>query len=110
MGFVEKFYFTLRHGLMTVYRSRKQRLVAATCYRLLQASMIANAAILCAWITDWPLPEPLAIWRRLSIVLHFGIALLGVSAIRDCDSVVISGSGRDFTKVVATEQKWTRLR
>ena len=49
--------------------------------------MIANAAILCAWITDWPLPEPFAIWRRLSIVLHFGIALLGVSAVRDYDAV-----------------------
>jgi hypothetical protein len=51
MGFVEKFYFTLRHGLVTIYNSRKQRFAAKLCYRVIQATMILNATILCAWCT-----------------------------------------------------------
>jgi hypothetical protein len=47
MGFVEKFYFTLRHGLATTYKSGRQRLVATLCYRTIQATMILNAAVLC---------------------------------------------------------------
>jgi hypothetical protein len=51
-GFVEKFYFTLRHGLVTIYKSRKQRFAAKLCYRVIQATMILNATILCAWCTE----------------------------------------------------------
>lgn len=51
-GFVEKFYFTLRHGLATIYRSRKQRFAAWLCCRIIQITMILNAAILCAWCTE----------------------------------------------------------
>jgi hypothetical protein len=52
MGFVEKFYFTLRHGLTTTYKSGRQRLVATLCYRTIQATMILNAAVLCAWCSE----------------------------------------------------------
>jgi hypothetical protein len=51
-GFVEKFYFALRHGLTTIYKSRKQRFVASLCYRVIQITMILNAGILCAWCTE----------------------------------------------------------
>jgi hypothetical protein len=52
MGFVEKFYFTLRHGLVTIYRSRRQRFFATVSCRLIQATMILNATILCAWCSE----------------------------------------------------------
>jgi len=51
-GFVEVFYFTLRHGLSTTYKSGMQRLAARLCYRTSQATMILNAAVLCAWCTE----------------------------------------------------------
>jgi hypothetical protein len=88
MGFVEKFYFTLRHGLTTTYKSGRQRLVATLCYRTIQATMILNAAVLCAWVAGVAMPGFLTLWNHWSIVLHFGLALLGVSAVRDADSVV----------------------
>ncbi len=50
-GFVEKFYFALRHGLTTIYKSRKQRFVAGLCCKVIQITMILNAGILCAWCT-----------------------------------------------------------
>jgi hypothetical protein len=50
-GFVEVFYFTLRHGLSTTYKSGMQRLAATLCYRTIQVTMILNAAVLCAWCT-----------------------------------------------------------
>jgi hypothetical protein len=37
-GFVEKFYFTLRHGLTTIYKSGAQRFVASLCYRIIQGT------------------------------------------------------------------------
>jgi hypothetical protein len=52
IGFVEKFYFTLRHGLATTYKSGAQRLVAKLSYRALQITMILNAAVLCAWCSN----------------------------------------------------------
>lgn len=88
MGFVEKFYFTLRHGLTTTYKSGRQRLIATLCYRTIQATMILNAAVLCAWVAGIAMPGFLTLWNHWSIVLHFGLALLGVSAVRDADSVV----------------------
>lgn len=89
-GFVEKFYFTLRDGLLTVYKSRKQRLAARLCYRVIQATMILNAAVLCAWVVSIPLPEFLQFWERWSITVHFALGLLGVSAVRDYDAVAES--------------------
>jgi hypothetical protein len=90
LGFVEKFYFTLRDGLLTVYKSRKQRLAARLCYRVIQATMILNAAILCAWVVSVPLPEWLQFYNRWSIAVHFALGLLGVSAVRDYDAVAES--------------------
>src|SRR5262249_27403849 len=87
-GFVEKFYFALRHGLTTIYRTRKQRFVARLCYRVIQTTMILNAAILCAWVVGTPLPEVLHLWNQWSIAVHFSLALIGVSAVRDADAVV----------------------
>jgi hypothetical protein len=51
-GFVEKFYFALRHGLTTIYKSRKQRFFASLCCRVIQTTMIFNAGILCAWCIE----------------------------------------------------------
>jgi hypothetical protein len=51
-GFVEKFYFTLRHGLTTTYKSGKQRLYASIWYRILQVTMVLNATLLGVWCTD----------------------------------------------------------
>jgi hypothetical protein len=89
-GFVEKFYFTLRHGLVTIYRSRKQRFAAKLCYRVIQTTMILNATILCAWMSGIALPESLQFWNRWSIAVHFALALVGVSAVRDHDAVAES--------------------
>lgn len=88
MGFVEKFYFALRHGLTTIYKTRKQRFAAWLSYRAIQLSMALNAAILCAWVVGSTLPEPLRIYNKWSIALHFTLALVGVSAVRDADAVV----------------------
>lgn len=88
MGFVEKFYFTLRHGLTTTYKSGRQRLAATLCYRVIQATMILNAAVLCAWVAGAALPGFLRFWYQSSIAVHFALALLGVSAVRDSDAVV----------------------
>src|SRR5262249_32176024 len=62
IGFVERFYFTLRHGLATTYKSGMQRLAAKTCYRALQITMCLNAAVLCAWITGDSMPPLLERW------------------------------------------------
>ena len=87
IGFVERFYFTLRHGLATTYKSGMQRLAAKTCYHALQITMTLNAAVLCAWITGESMPPLLERWNRYSIVIHFMLALLGVTAVRDSDAV-----------------------
>ena len=76
---------------------------------MIQITMILNAGILCAWVTGSELPESLKLWNQYSIAIHFSLALIGVSAVRDSDAVVISRSGCDFTKVVATIQKRPRL-
>jgi hypothetical protein len=102
-GFVEKFYFTLRHGLQTTYKSGMQRLAAMLSYHTIQISMILNAAVLCAWIAGALVPPLLESWIRWSIALQFSLALIGVTAVRDFDSVMNSRSGCDFTKVAATE-------
>jgi hypothetical protein len=87
IGFVERFYFTLRHGLATTYKSGMQRLAAKTCYHALQITMTLNAVVLCAWITGESMPPLLERWNRYSIVIHFMLALLGVTAVRDSDAV-----------------------
>ncbi len=88
MGFVEKFYFALRHGLTTIYKSRKQRFFASLCCRVIQITMILNAGILCAWVSGSTLPGPLRLWNQFSIAIHFSLALIGVSAVRNADAVV----------------------
>lgn len=88
MGFVEKFFFTLRHGLTSTYKAGKQRTYAQICYRVIQATMILNAAVLCAWIVNTPLPPELGWWYRWSIAVHFALALVGVTMVRDADAVV----------------------
>jgi hypothetical protein len=55
------------------------------------------------WVVGTEMPEPLRLWNRWSIAFHFGLALVGVSAARDADAVVISRSECDFTKVATTE-------
>jgi hypothetical protein len=87
-GFVEVFYFTLRHGLSTTYKSGMQRLSATMCYRTIQITMSLNAAVLCAWVTGLAMPPILASWNRWSIALHFILALFGVAAVRDSNPVV----------------------
>ncbi len=88
VAFVERFYFVLRHGLTTVYKAGKQRFYAMFCYRAIQATMILNAMILATWIVGFHTPEWLDVWNHWSIVAHFALALLGVQAVRDSDSVV----------------------
>src|SRR5262247_4164943 len=87
IGFVEKFYFTLRHGLQTTYKSGTQRLAAKLCYRVIQITISLNGAVLCVWITGETMPLLLESWNRYSIVIHFILALLGVTAVRDSDAV-----------------------
>lgn len=87
-GYVEKFYFALRHGLTTIYRTRKQRFLAGLCYKVIQLTMILNAGILCVWVTGSALPESLRLYNQFSIAVHFSLALIGVSAVRDADAVV----------------------
>ena len=87
-GFVEKFYFALRHGLTTIYKTRKQRFVAGLSYLVIKLTMILNAGILCVWVTGSALPEFLRLYNEFSIAIHFSLALIGVSAVRDADSVV----------------------
>src|SRR5262245_59391868 len=87
-SFVEKFYFALRHGLTTIYKSRKQRFFASLCRRVIQITMILNAGILCAWVVGAALPESLRLYNQWSIAIHFSMALIGVTAVRDADAVV----------------------
>jgi len=87
IGFVERFYFTLRHGLQTTYKSGTQRLAAKLCYRVIQVTMILNATVLCVWIAGETMPPLLEKWNRWSIAIHFMLALLGVTAVRDSDAV-----------------------
>jgi hypothetical protein len=86
--FVERFYFVLRHGLTTTYKAGKQRFYAMVCYRAIQISMILNATILSAWIVGFGVPPWLDWWNHWSIVVHFSLALIGVQAVRDSDSVI----------------------
>ena len=72
--------------------------------------MILNGAILTAYIVGLAVPAWLELWNHWSIAFHFGLALIGVQAVRDSDAVVISRSGCDSTKVDATEQKSARLK
>jgi hypothetical protein len=86
--FVEKFYFTLRHGLTTCDQAGKQRFYALICYRVIQLTMILNACIFTAWIFGFDVPPWLAWWNHYSLAFHFALGLLGVQAVRDSDAVV----------------------
>ena len=87
-GFVEAFFFTLRHGLTTTYKSGSQRLYAQIWYRVLQATMVLNVTLLGVWIVGLEPPEWLLFYNHYSIAIHFCAALIGVSMIRDADAVV----------------------
>lgn len=87
-GFVEKFYFTLRHGLTTTYKAGKQRFYASICYRAIQLTMVLNATMLCAYIVGFEIPPWLTLWNHWSIACHFALALIGVAAVRDSDAVI----------------------
>jgi hypothetical protein len=87
-AFVEGYYFVLRHGLTTVYKNGRQRMWAALCYRAIQVTMVLNAALLSCYIVGFDVPWQLAWWNHYSILAHFTIALVGVSLVRDSDSVV----------------------
>lgn len=87
-GFVERFYFALRHGLTTCYQAGKQRLYAQIWYRILQATMVLNATLLGVWIVGFDPPAWLRLYNHYSIAIHFAAALIGVSAVRDSDAVV----------------------
>jgi len=87
-GFVEKFYFTLRHGLVTTYKSGKQRMFAQIWYRILQATMVLNATLLGVWIVGIEPPPWLLFYNHYSIAIHFAAALIGVSSVRDSDAVI----------------------
>jgi hypothetical protein len=88
VAFVERFYFVLRHGLTSVYQAGKQRFYALLCYRAIQITMILNGAILTAYIVGLAVPAWLELWNHWSIAFHFGLALIGVQAVRDSDAVV----------------------
>lgn len=88
VAFVERFYFVLRHGLTTTYKAGKQRFYAMVCYRAIQATMILNAMILTSWVVGFPIPAWLDVWNHWSIAMHFGLALIGVQAVRDTDAVI----------------------
>ncbi len=87
-AFVEKFFFTLRHGLTTTYKSGKQRLYAQFWYRVIQATMALNVTLLGLWIVGVDPPAWLLLYNHYSIGIHFTAALIGVSAVRDSDAVV----------------------
>jgi hypothetical protein len=87
-GFVEKFFFTLRHGLTTVYKSGAQRLYAWAWYRIIQATMCLNVTLLGLWIVGVDPPEWLLFYNHYSIGVHFCAALIGVTMVRDADAVV----------------------
>lgn len=87
-GFVERFYFVLRHGLTTVYKAGKQRFYATICYRTIQITMILNVLLSCAYIVGFEIPWWLIWWNHWSVACHFALALIGVAAVRDSDAVV----------------------
>jgi hypothetical protein len=87
-GFVEAFYFTLRHGLTTTYKSGAQRIYAQFWYRVLQATMVLNVTLLGLWIVGIDPPAWLLFYNHYSIGIHFCAALIGVSMVRDADAVV----------------------
>jgi hypothetical protein len=87
-GFVEKFFFTLRHGLTTVYKSGSQRLYAQFWYRVLMGTMVLNVALLGLWIVGISPPAWLLLYNHYSIGIHFAAALIGVTMVRDADAVI----------------------
>jgi hypothetical protein len=87
-GFVEKFFFTLRHGLTSVYKSGSQRLYAQFWYSVLQATMVLNVTLLGLWIFGIAPPMWLLIYNHYSLGIHFAAALIGVAMVRDSDAVI----------------------
>jgi len=87
-GFVEAFFFTLRHGLTTTYKSGAQRLYAQFWYRVLMATMVLNVVLLGLRLFKAGPPAWLLFYNHYSIAIHFCAALIGVAMVRDSDAVV----------------------
>jgi hypothetical protein len=87
-GFVEAFFFTLRHGLTTTYKSGAQRLYAQFWYRVLMATMVLNVVLLGLRLFNAEPPAWLLFYNHYSIAIHFCAALIGVAMVRDSDAVV----------------------
>lgn len=107
MGFVEAFYFTLRHGLATVYKG-SQRFAAGTCYRIIQLTMIMNMSLLCVMIVGREAPQLLLSWNHWSIAVHGVLALIGVSWVSDSDWIVAERIRR--LKAATTEENIREIR
>jgi hypothetical protein len=107
IGFVEAFYFTLRHGLASVYKG-SQRFAATTCYWIIKITMILNMSLLCVWIVGQEPPQFLLTWNHWSIAVHGALALIGVAWVSDTDWIVADHIKR--LKVTNTEENIQALR
>lgn len=93
MGLVEAFYFTLRHGLTTVYQG-SQRTIAKACYHIIQLTIILNMSLLCVWIVEEEPPWFLLLWNHWSIAVHGALGLIGVAWVSDSDWIIASRMSR----------------
>lgn len=93
MCLVEAFYFTLRHGLTTVYQG-SQRTIAKACYHIIQLTIILNMSLLCAWIVGEEPPWFLLLWNHWSIAVHGALGLIGVAWVSDSDWIIASRMGQ----------------
>jgi hypothetical protein len=107
MGFVEAFYFTLRHGLATSYKG-SQRFAANACYRIIQITMALNMSLLCVWIVGQEPPQFLLLWNHWSIAVHGALAMIGVAWVSDTDWVVADHIRR--LKAATTEDDIQEIR
>jgi hypothetical protein len=86
---VEGFYFTLRHGLRTVYQG-SQRTAAKICYHTIQVTMALNMALMCVWIVGETPPHILTLWNHWSLAIHWTLAFIGATWVGNTDWVVAS--------------------
>ena len=87
---VEFSLYTLEQGLRETFKGGTQRALATVGKWIIKVTMVANAAWMCCKIAGAPVPELLSLWNKWSFVIHFGIGLLLIPAIRDADPVVAS--------------------
>jgi len=106
---VEFSLYTLEEGLRSTFKGGMQRALAWSGKWIIKLTMVGNAAYLCCVIGGVTPLAKLLFWNRWSFAVHFAVGLVLIPMVRDADPVVISRSGCDFTKVVATIQKRPRL-